>query len=128
MERKNSQALRLVLLMAAFVLLLGGCASDGTVSNQKIAAGEKAVSTAKDGSASLNAPQELGAAEGKLAQAKDAFAKKEYEKAGALAEQASVDAEYAQTKATTEKNKKAAEEMKKKIDALRQEIETLSKQ
>jgi len=127
MERKNSQALDLVLLMAAFVLLLGGCASDGTISTQKIAAGEKAISTAKDGNASLNAPSELNAAEGKLAQAKEAFAKKDYEKAGALAEQASVDAEYAQTKATTEKNKKAVEEMRKSIDTLRQEIERLSK-
>jgi chromosome segregation ATPase len=128
MESRNYHALHLAILIAAFVLLLGGCASDGTISTQKIAAGEKAISTAKDGNASLNAPSELNAAEGKLAQAKEALAKKEYEKASALAEQASVDAEYAQTKATTEKNKKAAEEMKKKIDALRQEIESLSKQ
>jgi hypothetical protein len=128
MESRNYHALHLAILIAAFVLLLGGCASDGTMSTQKIAAGEKAINTAKDGNASLNAPNELGAAEGKLAQAKEAFGKKDYEKAGALAEQASVDAEYAQTKATTEKNKKAAEEMKTKIDALRQEIESLSKQ
>jgi hypothetical protein len=128
MESRNYHALHLAILIAAFVLLLGGCASDGTMSTQKIAAGEKAISTAKDGNASLSAPQELGAAEGKLAQAKEALAKKDYEKATALAEQASVDAEYAQSKATAEKNKQAAGEMKKKIDALRQEIENLSKQ
>ena len=127
MERKSSQALHLVLLTTVFVLLLGGCASNGTLSTQKITAGEKAISVAKDGNASLNAPSELNAAEGKLAQAKGAFAKKDYEKAGALAEQASVDAEYAQTKATTEKSKKAVEEMRKNIDTLRQEIERLSK-
>ena len=127
MERRKYQTLHLAILIAAFVLLVGGCASDGTISTQKIAGGEKAISTAKDGNASLNAPSELNAAEGKLAQAKEAFAKKDYEKAGALAEQASVDAEYAQTKATTEKNKKAVEEMRKNIDTLRQEIERLSK-
>jgi septal ring factor EnvC (AmiA/AmiB activator) len=127
MERKNSQALHLVLLMAAFALLVGGCASDGALSTQKIGVGEKAISVAKDGNASLNAPRELDAAEGKLAQAKEAFAKKDYEKASALAEQASIDAEYAQTKATAEKNKKAVEEMRKNIDTLRQEIERLSK-
>ena len=115
------------ILITAFALLLGGCASDGALSTQKIGVGEKDIKAAKEGNASLNAPRELDAAEGKLAQAREAFAKKDYEKAGALAEQASVDAEYAQTKATTEKSKKAVEEMRKNIDTLRQEIERLSK-
>jgi hypothetical protein len=128
MKRKNSPVLHWFILIMAFAALAGACASDGTLSTQKIAAGEKAINEAKAGNASLNAPSDLEKAEGKLSQAKEAFAKKEYEKAAALAEQSSVDAEYASTKATTEKNKKAAEEMRKKVDTLRQEIERLSKQ
>jgi hypothetical protein len=129
MERKNYQTLHLLILITAFALLLGGCATtNGTLSTQKMAAGEKAISEAKEGNASANASSELAVAEGKLIQAKEAFGKKEYEKAGALAEQASVDAEYASTKATAAKNKKVAEEMKKDNDTLRQEIERMSKQ
>jgi lactam utilization protein B len=128
MEGKNYRVLHLFILITAFAQLLWGCASAGPISAQKVAAGEKAINEAKAGNASLNAPSDLEKAEGKLSQAKEAFAKKEYEKAGALAEQSSVDAEYASTKATTEKNKKAAEEMRKKVDTLRQEIERLSKQ
>jgi lactam utilization protein B len=129
MERKNYQALHLLILITAFALLLGGCATtNGTLSTQKMAAGEKAISEAKEGNASSNVPTELAMAEGKLTQAKEAFGKKEYEKAGALAEQASIDAEYASTKATAEKNNKAVEEMKKENDTLRQEVERLSKQ
>ncbi len=128
MKRRNCQVLHLVILIAALALLSGGCASDGTLSAQKIAAAEKAISEAKDGNASLNAPNELEIAEGKMSQAKQAFAKQDHEKAGALAERALVDAEYARTKATAEKNKKAVAEMRKNTDTLRQEIERLSKQ
>ena len=129
MERKNYQVLHSLVLITAFALLLGGCATtNGTLSTQKMAAGEEAISKAKEGNASSTAPAELAAAEGKMTQAKEAQGKKEYEKAGALAEQASVDAEYASAKATAEKNKKAVEEMKKENDALRQEVERLSKQ
>jgi hypothetical protein len=128
MQRKYYRGLYLFILVTAFALLLGGCASAGPLSAQKIAAGEKAIRMAKDGNASLNAPRELDVAEGKLVQAKEALAKKDYKKASALAEQASVDAEYAQTKAAVEKNRKAVEEMRKSIDTLRQEIERLSKQ
>ena len=127
MKRGNYQVLHLFILLTAFALL-GGCASDGALTSQKIGEGEKAISEAKDGNASLNAPSELQKAEEKLSQAKAAFAKKDYEKAGALADQASIDAEYARTKATTEKSKKAAEDMKKNVETLRQEIERLSKQ
>ena len=116
-------------VVAAFGLLLAsGCATNGTLSNQKIQAGEKAILDAKEGNASLNAPAELNVAEENLRQAREAQAKKEYEKAVRLAERASIDAEYARTKATTEKTKKPVEEMRKNNEALRQEIERLSKQ
>jgi len=129
MEKKGKKrkAVRFFAVVAVFGFLLGGCASNGTLSTQKITAGEKAINDAKVGNASLNAPAELNTAEGKMVQAKEALAKKEYEKAARLAEQAAVDAEYARAKASTAKTKKTVEEMRKNIDDLRQEIERLSK-
>jgi septal ring factor EnvC (AmiA/AmiB activator) len=126
-SRKKRQ--RLFVVMAALgLLLVGGCATNGALSTQKISLGDKAVSEARESNATLNAPAELNAAEGKLAQAKEALAKKDYKKAVLLAEQASIDADYARAKATTEKARKTNEEMRKNIEALRQEIERLSKQ
>jgi len=125
----NNRTTQLLAAVAAFGLLVAsGCATNGTVSSQKIQAGEKAIMDAKAGNASLNAPAELNAAEENLRQARESQAKKEYEKAARLAERASIDAEYARTKATTEKAKKPVEEMQKNIEVLRQEIERLSKQ
>lgn len=124
-NKRTKQSLAVV---AAFGLLLAsGCATNGTLSNQKIQAGEKAIMDAREGNASLNAPAELNVAAENLNQAREAQAKKEYQKAARLAERASIDAEYARTKATTEKTKKPVEEMQKNIEALRQEIERLSK-
>ena len=114
---------------ASFALMLVvGCATNGTLAGEKLSQGDRAVSDAKLSNASLNAPGELKVAEDKLIQAKVALADKDYEKAGRLAEQASVDAEYSGTKAKTEKAKKKVEEMKQKVEVLRQEIDRLSKQ
>jgi septal ring factor EnvC (AmiA/AmiB activator) len=127
-SRKKMQ--RFFVIMAALGLLLigAGCAGNKALSTQKISLGDKAVSEAKDNNAALNAPAELNAAEGKLVQAKEALAKKDYEKAGLLAEQASIDADFARAKATTGKARKTNDEMRKNIELLRQEIERLSKQ
>jgi hypothetical protein len=124
----RKEAKLLVFFSAALALLAGGCASNGTLSREKISAGEKSLNEAKISNASLNAPVELKTAEDKLAVARDALVNEDYEKAIRLAEQAQVDADYARTKATTAKAKKTAEEMRKNIQALRQEIERLSKQ
>ena len=110
----------------AFGLLLGGCASDGTLATQRLTAGERAIMDAREGNASLNASTELNVAEGNLSEAREAFAKKEYEKAVRLADRASIVAELARNKAVSEKAKKNVEEMRKNIEALRQEIERLS--
>ena len=127
MREKKRRIVPFFMMAAAFGLLLGGCASDGTLATQKISAGEKAVLDAREGNASLNAAAELNAAEGNLSEAREAFAKKEYEKAARLADRASIDAELARNKATAAKGKKNAEEMRKNIEVLRQEIEGLSK-
>jgi len=125
MDGKKRKIVQFFAVAAVFGFLLGGCSSDGTLSTQKISAGDRAIMDAKVSNASLNAPSELNSAEGKLVQAREALAKKEYEKATRLAEQASIDAEYARAKASTAKTKKTAEEMRKNIDDLRQEIERL---
>ncbi len=127
MQEKKRMIGPFLSVAAAFGFLLGGCASDGTLAIQKISAGEKAVLDAREGNASQNAAAELNAAEGNLSEAREAFAKKEYEKAARLADRASIDAELARNKATAAKGKKNAEEMRKNIEALRQEIEGLSK-
>jgi septal ring factor EnvC (AmiA/AmiB activator) len=126
MRGKRRKILPFFAVAAVFGFLMGGCASNGTLSTQKISDGQKALSDAKVGNASLNAPAELNAAEGKLTQAREALAKKEYEKATRLAEEASIDAEYARVKSSTLKTRKTVEEMRKNIDALRKEIERLS--
>ena len=127
MREKKRRMIPFVAVAAAFGFLLGGCASDGTLAIQKLSAGERAIMDAREGNASLNASAELNAAEGNLFEAKEAFSKKEYEKAARLADRASIDAEFARNKAATEKAKKNAEEMRKNIETLRQEIERLSK-
>ena len=129
MRRHKKRIQRFFGIGASFVLMLVvGCATNGTLAGEKLSQGDKAVSDAKLGNASSIAPAELRVAEEKLVQAKAALAEKDYEKAGRLAEQASVDAEYAGTKARTEKAKKKVEETKQKVEALRQEIDRLSKQ
>jgi len=108
--------------------LMAGCTTFATLPTEKISQGDKALTEAKESNASVNAPVELKAAEGKLAEAKAAFGKKDYEKATRLAEQASVDADYARAKGTSEKANKKAEELRQNIKTLRQDIELLSKQ
>ena len=128
MNRKRKH-LQLFLVLAVFGLLLtNGCATDGTLSREKILQGDEAVRKAAEGNATLNASNELKAAEGKLAQAREAFAKNDFDKATRLAEKASIDADYARSKATSEKARKMAEGLREDIKVLRQEVDYLSKQ
>jgi hypothetical protein len=127
MNRKR-KGLQLFLVLAVFGLLLAsGCATNGTLS-EKILQGDEAIRKAAESNATLNAPGELKAAEEKLAQAKEAAYKKDYDKATRLAEEASIDADYARYKAASEKTRKMAEELRENIKALRQEVDDLSKQ
>ncbi len=126
-KKKRIQPL-LVVWVILGLLLTNGCVTYATLPRDKISGGEKALVEAKESNASVNAPGELKAAEDKLAEAKAAFGKKDYEKATRLAEQASVDADYARAKGASEKAKKKAEELRQNIKTLRQDIELLSKQ
>jgi hypothetical protein len=95
-------------------------------SAEKIFQADKSFLDAKDGNASLNAPDDLAVAQGKLAAAKDAFAKENYDEAARLADQTVVDADYAKARATTRKNMDIAEGIKNETNALRQEIERMT--
>ncbi len=110
------------------LLLMSGCTTFATLPSEKISQGDKALAEARESNASVNAPVELKAAEDKLAEARVAFGKKEYDRATRLAEQASVDADYARAKGVSEKAKKKAEELRQNIKTLRHDIELLSKQ
>ncbi len=127
MDRKRKR-LQFFLALAIFGLLLGsGCATDGTLP-EKILQSDEAIRKAAESNATLNAPDELKAAQEKLAQAKEAAYKKDYDKATRLAEEASIDADYARSKAASEKARKMAEQLRGDIKALRQEVENMSKQ
>ncbi len=128
MDKKKRIRPLLVVWIILDLLLINGCVTYATLPREKISGGEKALVEAKESNASVNAPGELKAAEDKLAEAKAAFGKKDYEQATRLAEQVSVDADYARAKGASEKAKKKAEELRQNIKTLRQDIELLSKQ
>jgi chromosome segregation ATPase len=127
MKGKKSIHRLAIAVLGLSILWLSGCSGFAASSRQKISDGDKALIGAKEGNASVNAPAELKAAEDKLAQAKAAFSKKDYNNADRLAEQALADVDYARTKANSEKVKKEAEELRQNIQTLRQEIEVLNK-
>jgi len=76
-------------------------------------------------SAAINAPTELKAAEDGLTDAREAVAKKSYERAIRAAEQASVDADYARARAANYRINQMVDEMRQSIRVLREEIERL---
>jgi cell division protein FtsB len=127
MNRKRKH-LPLFLILAVFGLLLtSGCATNGPLP-EKMGQADEAIRKAAQSNATLHAPDELNAAETKLAQAREAAYKRDYDDAARLAEEASIDADYARYKAATEKTRKRAEELRENIKALRKEVADLSKQ
>ena len=128
MKGKRSFQGLFVVVIALSILWLDGCGGGfAALPKEKISDGDKALSEAKESNASLNAPAELKASEDKLAAAKAALNKKDYDEATRLAEQASVDADFARAKGTSEKARKKAEEIRQNIKTLKQDIELLSK-
>ncbi len=103
-------------------LMLAGCAGNSTIPAEKIAGAEKSIDLATKSNAVTDAPVDLKSAEDHLAEAKDAMAKKDYDKASRLAESAMVDADLAQAKASTAKSKKAARDMRESVNSLKKEL------
>ena len=116
-------------VLAVGALLLGGCspANWPIISKQMIKKKKKEINEAKANSASMDAPDELKAAEEKLSLAKKEFAEGWHNNASRLAKEAAVDAEYARAKAISEKEKQTLKEMQANIDTLRRGIELQSK-
>ena len=123
---RKTNNLRVSLTAATVGLMLAaGCATSSIPSAQKISQGDRAISDALLGNASVSAPDELKIAEEKLARARQAQANRDYEQAIRLAEQASVDADYARAKANLEKAKRAVGEIQKKTEILREQVRHL---
>jgi len=110
-----------------FSVAIMGCAGKVAVPNEKVANAERAISSARESNAIVNAPLDLRLSEDKLSQAKDAIAKEEYEKAESLADEAIIDADVARAKTRAVKAKKISSEMRESIDSMRMEIERTQK-
>ena len=122
MRRRLGDGLAWIVLAA---LTLTGCASSGPLASTKVAQADRAIDEAQQSGASISAPVELRTAEDKLKAARAAMAKKDYDEAIRLAEQAAVDADYARARAGNERVKRTADEMRQNIQTLRQELERL---
>lgn len=101
--------------------LLAGCAS-GKPPEAEIARSNAAVSDAVSAGATELAPNDLRAAQEKLAAAQKAVAEKEYDRARQLAMQAEVDAKLAETRTRSAKSQKAAAAVQDDIRVLREEM------
>jgi hypothetical protein len=110
------------LLMAVIAGGMAACASTPPPT-QQMALAEAAVQRASSMGTADQAPAELQLAKSKLAQAKDANERKEYERAARLAEQAQLDAEVAEMHAQAVRSRKAARETQDAAAVLREEID-----
>ena len=107
--------------MICSAVALGACAS-APPPVAELAAARTMVSTAQP-AASRHAPQELRAAQAKLARAEDAMVRERYVAARLLAEQAEVDARLAWIMAESARSRDAAAEVNRSIEVLRKELE-----
>lgn len=103
------------------VTLIAGCASNGTLPAARVSEAERTISAARL-QPSPDSALELKMAEDKLAEARAALSKQDYERARRLAEQAQVDADYARAKATSSTATKTADEMRQNVETLRREL------
>ncbi|HSW05678.1 DUF4398 domain-containing protein [Aquabacterium sp.] len=108
------------LLAAVILVLLSACASTPPPSAE-LAVGRAAVERA-NGPAASEAPIELAAARGKIAQANMAYANKDYVLARQLAEQAEADATLAEAQARSVRSDKALAEVREGLRQLREEM------
>lgn len=106
---------------AIALILLGACASTPKY-GAEMAVAESAVDRANTSSTSENAAGELQVANNKLERARDAYARKDYERARQWAEQAEIDAHLAELTAQSERSRIAAKESQDAARVLREEI------
>lgn len=115
----------MVFMFAVSSLVAAGCASKGTLTAEKLAVVENAISEAREGTARTSAPLELRSAEEKLEAARAAVKEEEFDTANRIADEALADADYAKAKASSVKSKKMADNLRQSIKALKEEIERM---
>ena len=109
-------------VIAAFtVLMVSGCASTGDMPREQMAVARAAVDRAA-GPAGADAPLEVSESRNKLERATAAVARKDYDEARRLAEQAEVDANLAEAKSHSVRSNRALQEVREGIRQLREEI------
>lgn len=119
---KNARSLTTLAALAALaVLTLGGCASTGDMPREEMAVARAAVERAA-GPAGADAPIEVSQAREKLERANAAVARKDYDVARRLAQQAEVDANLAEAKSHSARSDRALLEVREGIRQLRAEI------
>jgi predicted component of type VI protein secretion system len=112
---------RVLALTTTLMILVTACASTPPPTSQ-IAVAEAAVQRATTSNTSEHAPAELQIAIAKLASARDALARKEYDLARERAAEAELDAEVALVRAQAVSAVKAAQESEEAARVLREEI------
>lgn len=106
---------------AMAILTLAGCASTGDLPREQMAVARSAVDRAA-GPAGADAPVEVSQARDKLERANAAVARKDYDEARRLAEQAEADANLAEAKSHSVRSDRALGEVREGIRQLREEI------
>jgi hypothetical protein len=113
----------LAALAAAVIAMLtiSGCASTGDMPREQMAVARAAVDRAA-GPAGADAPVEVAEARNKLERATAAVARKDYDTARRLAEQAEADANLAEAKSHSVRADRALREVREGIRQLREEM------
>lgn len=119
---KHSKPFAAVAVASALsVLILSGCASTSDVPREQMAVARAAVDRAA-GPAGADSPVEVSQAREKLERAIAAVARKDYDVARRLAEQAESDANLAEAKSHSVRSNRALLEVREGIRQLREEI------
>jgi len=108
-------------IAALAILTLAGCASTGDMPREQMAVAKAAVDRAA-GPAGADAPVEVSQARDKLERANAAVARKDYDEARRLAEEAEADANLAEAKSHSVRSNRALGEVREGIRQLREEI------
>lgn len=121
-DGRVAQPLVIIAVAVLFaVLTLSGCASTGDMPREQMAVSRAAVDRAT-GPAGADAPVEVSQARDKMERANAALARKDYDVARRLAEQAEVDANLAEAKSHSVRSNRALVEVREGIRQLRDEI------
>ncbi len=120
-QKSNRTRAALAAIAAFAVLTAAGCASTGDMPREQMAVARAAVDRAA-GPAGADAPVEVADARNKLERATAAVARKDYDDARRLAEQAEVDANLAEAKSHSVRSSRALQEVREGIRQLREEI------